>query len=103
VTVLPRIDPQNEVRAIALAYAEVAGKTVALRFVAAFRATVDHIRAQPASGTPRFRDATGISTLRAWPLKGFPYLVFYLEEAEDVLILRVLHTSRDIPATLREG
>lgn len=97
------VDPSAEVREIALHYAEEAGMQVARRFVLGFREAVDHIRTNPASGSPRFRDATGIADLRVWPIRGFPYLVFYRDAEGGALILRVLHSARDIAPTLRKG
>lgn len=96
------VDPRDEVRAIALRYADEAGEDVARRFLRGFRAAVDHIRNNPSAGSPRFRDATGIGDLRVWPIRGFPYLVFYRDAEEGPLILRILHGARDIPPTLRD-
>lgn len=96
-------DPLEEVRGIARHYAEESGETLARRFVEGFRAAVDHIHANPAAGSPRFREMTGLFDLRVWPVRGFPYLVFYRDTPEGVLILRILHCARDIPATLRDG
>ena len=97
------VDPKGEVKAIALRYADEAGEPIARRFIQGFRAAVDHIRNNPAAGSPRFREATGIADLRVWPIRGFPYLVFYRDTADGPLILRILHASRDIPTTLRDG
>ena len=41
--------------------------------------------------------------IRRWDTTGFPYGVFYRDEGERFLILRILHSARDIPATLRDG
>ena len=40
--------------------------------------------------------------LRSWPLRGYPYLVFYVERDDHVDVWRLLHAERDIPAWLRE-
>jgi toxin ParE1/3/4 len=37
---------------------------------------------------------------RFWSLRGFPYLLVYDAEAEPPIILRLVHQSRDLPATL---
>lgn len=96
-------DPLEEVRAIVRRYAEEGGEALARRFVSGFRSAVEHIRANPAAGSPRFRDVTGLADLRVWPVRGFPYLIFYHDTPDGALVLSILHTSRDIPATLREG
>jgi toxin ParE1/3/4 len=36
--------------------------------------------------------------LRFWPLKRYPYFVFYLERETHIDVWRVLHAERDIPA-----
>lgn len=99
-TPVPR-DARRDVEAIARFYAREAGSDVALGFTAAFRSAVDLLRTFPESGSTRFAAVTGIENLRALPLKGYPYLIFYRFDGTTVLILRILHTSRDIPASLR--
>ena len=37
-----------------------------------------------------------------WPLKRFPYALFYIEHPEHVHVIRCVHMSRDIPPTLQE-
>jgi toxin ParE1/3/4 len=39
---------------------------------------------------------------RAWPLAGYPYLVFYIERPDHVDVWRILHGQRDIPAWMQE-
>ncbi len=41
--------------------------------------------------------------LRCWPVKRYPYLVFYVERDDHIDVWRVLHGQRDIPAWLRES
>jgi toxin ParE1/3/4 len=54
----------------------------------------------PYTGTAR--PAVADSPLRFLPLTGFPYLIVYDPDARPILILRVLHDGRDIPAILRD-
>jgi toxin ParE1/3/4 len=35
-------------------------------------------------------------------LRRFPYLIFYMEQADHIDVWRVLHGRRDIPALMRE-
>ena len=58
-------------------------------------------KANPATGSLRYGDQSGLPGLRFWPIRRFPHLVFYVEQADRVDVLRVLHGSRDIPAALR--
>ena len=64
----------------------------------AFRRMGEH----PASGSPRYARQLDLPGLRSWLVRGFPYLVFYVEREADIDVWRVLHTARDIPAWLRE-
>ena len=83
-------------------YSSMATAAVALAFIDAledaFRQMADH----PASGSPRYADKLILPGLRACVVKGFPYLVFYVERENDIDVWRVLHAARDIPAWLRE-
>jgi toxin ParE1/3/4 len=74
----------------------------ALRFVDALENAYRHIRRHPGTGSPRYAHELNLPGLRAWPLKRFPYLVFYREVPEHIEVWRVLHGQRDIPAWLHE-
>ena len=79
---------------------EVAGAVVALRFLDSIEQASDLLGEFPKSGAPWDFVGRGI---RRWNIAGFPYGLFYREEGDRVLILRILHVARDIPPTLREG
>lgn len=91
----------DDAREIVRFYRHEGGEALARRFAAALRGGLDHIRTAPASGSPKYRPDTGIEDLRVWPVKGFPYLIFYRFDGQQVVILRVLHSARDVPGTLR--
>ena len=78
------------------------GATVAARdFLQALEAAYRLISAHPSSGSPSYVERFGGPPgLRGWALQGFPHVVFYLEDADRVDILRVLHGRRDIPSLL---
>lgn len=38
-----------------------------------------------------------------WRVRGYPYLIFYLERPDYLDVARVLHSARDIPARLKEA
>ena len=44
----------------------------------------------------------GLHGFRAWPLKRYPYVVFYVERDDHIDIWRVFHAARDIPAWMAE-
>ncbi|MCY3925749.1 MAG: type II toxin-antitoxin system RelE/ParE family toxin [bacterium] len=77
-----------------------AGPQVALDFVDALAAAINHLRNHPNSGSLRFAFELEIPELRSWLLPKFPYLIFYVPEDGRVDIWRVLHARRDIPAYL---
>ncbi|MFC4311595.1 type II toxin-antitoxin system RelE/ParE family toxin [Steroidobacter flavus] len=70
-------------------------------FVQALSQAYEHIGRHPASGCPRYAERLKPPGLRYWPLQRYPYLVFYREHPEYVLVWRVLHRKRDIPASMR--
>jgi toxin ParE1/3/4 len=58
-------------------------------FTAAVREVLHRIADQPSLYAEVFQDA------REAPVSGYPYGVYYREEADQVLVLAVFHTSRD--------
>lgn len=67
---------------------------IAERFFAAFDFTIEFLKTNPKIGSiKRYRDMVDI---RMWFIKGFESsLIFYTESKEKIVILRVLHASRD--------
>jgi len=84
-------------------YLKEGGAALATRFVAAPEEAYRHIRRYPATGALRYADELGITGLRFWPLNKFPYPVFYVEREDQVDVLKVLNSQRDIPAWLMDG
>jgi toxin ParE1/3/4 len=82
-------------------YLREAGIEVAIAFSAAWDKGTRHIADHPDSGSPRLAEKTQMANLRIWPIRGFPHLIFYTVSTERVHVERVLHSARDIPATLR--
>lgn len=78
------------------------GVDVALGFIEALEAAVRHIAANPESGSPHYGHELNLPGLRSWPLRRYPYLVFYMTGAEHLDVWRVLHGHRDIPAWMQE-
>jgi toxin ParE1/3/4 len=73
---------------------------VAVTLVDALEAATNHLAKSPNSGSLRFAYELGIPELRAWPLRRWPYVIFYVGHADRIDVLRILHTRRDIPSTL---
>jgi toxin ParE1/3/4 len=81
-------------------YIHEGGAPVALGFIDALEAALRHIGAHAAAGSPRYAVELDLPGVRSWPVKGFPYLIFYVESEDHVDVWRVLHGQRDIPAFL---
>jgi toxin ParE1/3/4 len=84
-------------------YLAEAGVEVAQRFVTAVERATVNIGRTPRSGSLRFAYDLEIPDLRCWPLTQFPYLVFYVEHADHIDVWRLLHTRRDLPASLADN
>lgn len=98
-----RAPARVDVEAAVTWYVEDAGEAVATRFVAELEQVCARVARHPAMGSPRWGHALNLPGLRHWPLKRFPYLVFFVELDERIEIVRVLHGARDVPASLAES
>ena len=94
---LPRTAAEKDIDAGFDYYQRVGGAALAQRFVDAYDAVLRHIGGYPGTGSPRHAVVTGIHDLRFWPMRGFPYAVFYVEYPNVVDVLRVLHQASDLP------
>ncbi len=83
-------------------YLREAGERIALGFVDALERACAHIARHPAAGSSRHAHELNLPGLRAWPLKRYPYLLFYVERDDHVDVWRLLRAERDIPAWLWE-
>ncbi|MCY3634676.1 MAG: type II toxin-antitoxin system RelE/ParE family toxin [bacterium] len=81
-------------------YRDQAGSETAVEFVDQLEAAVEHLRHHPLTGSLQFSYELEIPDLRSWPLRKFPYLIFYVPDDNHIDIWRVLHARRDIPAIL---
>ena len=79
------------------------GRSAALGFVGALEKAYAHIARYPDSGSLRYAHDLNLPGLRSWPLKRFPYLVFYVVQPGNVDVWRVLHAGRDIPVWMGES
>ncbi|HEY8055474.1 MAG TPA: type II toxin-antitoxin system RelE/ParE family toxin [Terriglobales bacterium] len=76
--------------------------TLARRFVEKLELAIRHLQRFPSSGSPRHGRLLDLPDLRAWPVGGSGFLIFYLERPDHLDVWRVLHGARDIPAWLAE-
>lgn len=96
--VIPRERARRDIEEAIEHYLAEAGERVALGFVDALERAFRHIARHPATGSPRLGHELDLPGLRSWPVKRYPYLVFYVERDDHVDVWRVLHGQRDIPA-----
>ena len=99
--IVPREQANQDVENALDYYVAEAGENVALGFVDELEQTYAQISRHPATGAPRYAHELNLAGLRCWPLKRYPYLVFYIEQTEHIDVWRVLHAMRDIPEWLR--
>lgn len=79
-------------------YGEQGGLALEVAFANALESALKTLMQHPGVGSSRHAVLLRLKDLRAWPLKGFPYLIFYIECDTDIVIWRVLQMQRDIPA-----
>jgi len=100
--VVRRERAERDIDEAAAHYRAEGGRDLELRFIDALEAAIRHVAAHPTAGSPRYATDLRTRELRFWPVKRFPYLIFYVARADRVEVWRVLHGARDIPAWLRD-
>lgn len=101
-SVIPREQAKRDVDDAIAYYLSEGSESAALGFIDSLEQAYIHIGRHPATGSPRYAHELDLPGLRSWPLKRFPYLVFYVERDDHVDVWRVLHGQRDIPASMHE-
>lgn len=100
--VVPRARANLDIEEAVQHYLADAGASVALAFVDQLERAVSHLARNPATGSPRYAHELNLPGLRHWPLKDYPYLIFYIEQDRHIEIWRVLHAQRDIPMWMQD-
>lgn len=72
----------------------------ALGFIADAERAMAHLSRAAATGSSRYAHELDLPGLRFWPLRKYPYVIFYVEREDHVDVWRVLHAQREIPAWL---
>lgn len=101
--VIPRAKAQADVELAIDHYASEAGTDIALRFVDALEQAYAFLGETPAAGSSRWSTELNLPGLRSVALKGFPWLVFYVETEAHVDVWRLLHAKRDMPSWLSDA
>ncbi|BBH34302.1 type II toxin-antitoxin system RelE/ParE family toxin [Pseudomonas sp. St290] len=95
--VIPRALASQDVEDAINYYLGEQAEQAALNFIDALENAYTHISRHPASGMSRYAHELDLPGLLCWPLKRYPYLVFYVGCNEHIDVWRVLHAMRDIP------
>jgi len=82
-------------------YLNEAAGSAALGFIDALEHACRHIARHPGVGSPRYGHELKLTGLRHWPLRRYPYMVFYVEHHDCIDVWRILHSTRDIPMWLQ--
>lgn len=98
--VVRRRRAEDDIETAVTYYLNKAGADVAADFANQLEDSLIKITRQPNIGSPRFGHLVQIPELRHWPVKNFPYLVFYIEKENRIELARVLLSSMDIPSWL---
>lgn len=99
--VIPRAQARQDVEDAIAHYLAGQVPEAALGFIDALKKGFRHIARHPASGSPRSAHELDLPGLRAWPLSGYPHLIFYVEQADRIDVWRVLHGQCDLPAWMQ--
>lgn len=100
---IPREQANSDVDEAIAYYLSEASEAVAFGFINALEKAYGHIARYPATGLPRYAHELNLPGLRTWPLKHYPYLIFYVEHPDHLDVWRLLHDQRDIPAWMQES
>lgn len=97
---MPRISKSAAARADLIAHyvylAEEATEAVADRFLANAKTSFATLAEQSKIGAPLKLSNRALSGLRKWRVKDFDrFLIVYKPRQDDILIVRVVHTSQD--------
>jgi toxin ParE1/3/4 len=101
--VIPREQAHKDVEEALSYYLSEGATTAALGMIDALEKAYSHMGRYPATGSPRFAHDSNLPSLRAWQLKRYPYVVFYVERTDHIDVWRVLHGRRDVPAWLQDS
>jgi toxin ParE1/3/4 len=76
------------------------GPELANGWVDAVERRLIDIGRQPRLGSPRFAETLSVVGLRHKAVARFPYLVFYVETENDIIVVRILHERRDVASEM---
>lgn len=101
--VILRILAEQDIERASFHYRSEGGEALALDFIEEAEQAFRRIGRSPAIGSPRYAYELSLEGLRVWPLRRFPYLIFYIEHSNALDVWRVLHGQRDIPSWMQSS
>ncbi|OWQ86829.1 hypothetical protein CDN99_19115 [Roseateles aquatilis] len=88
---------KNDVREVLDYYIETTGELALVRkLLGEMSKAFRHIAMAPGTGSPRHQEGLGAPGVRFWKLTRFPHLIFYVELAQSIRVLRIMHGKQDI-------
>jgi toxin ParE1/3/4 len=85
-------------------YRKEAQHAVTMRFIDKAEQAFDQLVAMPRIGAIVGLDELPYEDIRRWHIDGFPYIIIYYREVADgIEVIRILHSSRDIPQLFRNA
>lgn len=76
---------------------EMESAALAIRFLGSIGDAVRLLRAHPRIGSPLYGFKLDLAGMRAITTLAFPYVLFYVEFRDRLILVRLLHMSRNIP------
>ena len=100
--VVPRVLAEDDLDSAFDHYLETAGTDVAVDFLNDFDGAIAHISEFPGTGSPKYGFEPSLAGVRFWPMRKYPFLIFYVETDDRIDVWRVVHGNMDIAAELHD-
>ena len=101
--IIPRALAREDIEPAVDHYLSEDAEKAALGLIDELEKVFGQLARHPESGSSRYAHELDLPGLPSWPLKRYPYLIFYVIRADHIDVWRVLHANRDIPAWMKEG
>jgi len=86
---------ERDAQSISDYYADLA-QGLAERFISELVSTLQELCDEPNIGSRRYAHFLPGGTLRSWHLDHFPFIIFYRIDKDGLVVLRILHESRNL-------
>ncbi|MEQ1607175.1 MAG: type II toxin-antitoxin system RelE/ParE family toxin [Pyrinomonadaceae bacterium] len=100
--VIPRMQAEDDLDQICEHFLSAAGTDAVVDCLLDFDKAIALISQFPGTGSPRYGYEASLEGMRYWPMKRFPYLIFYVETEHSLDVWRVMHSSMDIQSGLED-